>query len=215
MPPGSASAPNTATPLSKGELDKYYSRIPDIKSAGSDRKKILADVVGNLGNLLEEYRYALSTPTPEDEAWTPKMSQEFLTDVIGQVKAILGDKANKLTEDEKQPLLESLSKANQLKDECNSKLEAVKKAPIKNGSVNPRASGIVDKDDKKDDKDEPRLDRPQTSKDLAPSDKVDPTTRLENVELDRKKLKFKEGVNEQRIAGIIDRLNKNQSQGLY
>lgn len=210
MPPGSAVTPNPAPTLSKGELDKYYSRIPDIKTAGSDRKKVLADVALNLTALVKDHRNALSAQTPDDDkAWTAKDSQEFLTDVIGQVKAILGDKANKLTEDEKQPLLESLSKVDQLKDEFNSKLEDVKKAPSKNSSVNPRASGIVEADDKEDDKDEPRLVRPSTSKDSAPSDKVDSTTRLEDVKLDRKKLKFKKGVNEQRIAGIIDRLNNN------
>lgn len=210
MPPGSAVAPNPAPTLSKGELDKYYSRIPDIKTAGSDRKNVLIDVAANLAVLLTQFDSALSAQTPDDDkAWTAKDSQEFLTDVVGQVKAILGDKANKLTEDEKQPLLESLSKADQLKDECKSKLEAVKTAPIKNGSVNPRASEIVEADDQEDDKDEPRLARPPTSQDSAPSDKVDSTTRLEDVKLDRKKLKFKKGVNEQRIAGIIDRLNNN------
>lgn len=210
MPLGSAVAPNPAPTLSKDELDKYYSRIPDIKTAGSDRKKVLADVALNLSGLLEQYSKALNAQTPDDDkAWTAKDSQEFLTDVVGQVKAILGDKSNKLTEDEKQPLLKSLSKADQLKDECKSKLEAVKTAPIKKGSVIPRASEIVEADDQEDDKDEPRLARPPTSQDSAPSDKVDSTTRLEDVKLDRKKLKFKKGVNEQRIAGIIDRLNNN------
>lgn len=208
MPAGSASVSNTSPLLSKGELDKYYSRIPDIKTARSDRKDVLKDVAANLAALLEGYEDALSAQTPDDDkAWTAEKSQEFLTDVIGQVKAILGDKANKLTEDEKQPLLKSLSKADQLKNEFNSKLEAVKEAPIKNGSVNPRASGKVEADDQEDDEDEPRLVRPSTSQDSAPGDKVDPPTRLENVKLDFNKLPFKKGVNQQRMEVHINRLN--------
>lgn len=213
MPPGSASASNTARPLSKGELDKYYSRIPDIKTTGSDRENVLNHVVANLATLLRQFESALSAQRPDDDkAWTAEMSQEFLTDVVGQVKAILGDKANKLTEAEKQPLLESLSKANQFKDSCTRKLEDVKKAPIKNASVNANAPETIEKDGKG----KRRGVRFQIPQDSAPNDKVDPTKGLEKkTELDTKILKYDKDADPRKIKGCVERIKRNEPYGLY
>lgn len=220
MPPGSASASNPAPLLSKSELDKYYSRVHvdsvdsvgSDESVGSDGEKVLSAVARNLSALLGEYKTALEAQTPgDDQAWTAKDSQEFLTDVIGQVKAILGDKANKLTKDDKKSLQGSLSEADQLKNECNSKQEDVKKAPRKNGSVNPKPSGKVDKDNKEDHDGDRRLDRPPTSQDSTSRDKVDPPTKLEDKELNVDGWVVRKGEDRKEFAELAHRINERHT----
>lgn len=211
MPPDSASVPNTAPTLSTGELDKYYSRV-HVESAGSGGKKVLADVATNLVNLLEDYNKALKAQTPDDDkAWTDEKSQEFLTDVVGQVKAILGDKANKLTNHDKKLLQKSLTEAIQLKDKCESKLEAVKKAPVKNGNVNLSASETVEKDDKEDDDGDRRVDRPPTSQDSTSRDKVDPPTKLEDKKLNVDGWVVRKGEDLKEFAELAHRIEERQT----
>ena len=220
MPPGSASASNPAPLLSKSELDKYYSRVHvdsvdsvgSDESVGSDGEKVLSAVARNLSALLGEYKTALEAQTPgDDQAWTAKDSQEFLTDVIGQVKAILGDKANKLTKDDKKSLQGSLSEADQLKNECNSKQEDVKKAPRKNGNVNLSASETVEKDDKEDHDGDRRLDRPPTSQDSTSRDKVDPPTKLEDKELNVDGWVVRKGEDRKEFAELAHRINERHT----
>lgn len=211
MPPGSASASNPAKPLSKGELDQYYSRV-HVESVGSDGKKVLANVAGDLGNLLRDYKSALEAQTPgDDQAWTDEKSQEFLTDVIGQVKAILNDTKNALTEGQKQQLLNSLRKANKYKNNCNIKLEDVKKAPTKNGNVNLSASETVEKDDKEDHDGDRRLDRPPTSQDSTSRDKVDPPTKLEDKELNVDGWVVRKGEDRKEFAELAHRINERHT----
>lgn len=210
MPPGSASASNPAKPLSKGELDKYYSRV-HVESVGSDGKKVLANVAGNLGNLLKDYKSALKAQMPgDDQAWTVEKSQEFLIDVIGQVKAILNDTKNALTDGQKQQLLNSLRKANKYKNNCNIKLEDVKKAPVKNGNVNLSASETVEKDHKEDHDGDRRLDRPPTSQDSTSRDKVHPPTTEKKHELNLRGITLKEDADPRVVLDRLSRLGKWQ-----
>lgn len=59
-------------------------------------------------------------------------------------------------------------------------------------------------------KDAPRLDRPQTPQDSAPSDKVDPPARLEDGELDANGWELREGEDPREFVGLVHRINNRR-----